>query len=281
VPAIVGVVLGTALVPIAAVADPIRSLADITPIELLFGLIPWGAGRALRAHRAQAAHLLELARELEHEREQRTRAAVAEERTRLARELHDVVAHSVSLIAVQADAAEVGLERNPEQALPPLRAIRSAARDALGELRRMLGLLRTSDADPALSPQPGLARIGPLVDEARGAGLAVELEVDQSLPALPPGLDLCAYRVVQEGLTNVRRHAGATHASVTVRGDDGVLDLEVRDDGIGPRSSAAAGYGLVGLRERVGLYRGELYAGAGAAGGFVLRARIPLEGADG
>jgi signal transduction histidine kinase len=272
--AIFGLVVGTGMSGVEAALNP---NVEWTPIGSLFILIPWSAGRALRHQRLQAAELRELARQLEREREERARAAVAEERTRIARDLHDEVAHSVSVIAIQADAAEGALEREPELARQPLAAIKETARGALAEMRRLLGILRQGEDEAALAPQPGLAQLGALVEQARQAGLSVELTVEGERRALPPGLELSAYRIVQEGLTNVLKHAGPARARVLVRyGDDG-LEIAVEDDGMRTGNGGGGGHGLVGARERATLYGGELEAGPLAGGGYALRARLPLE----
>lgn len=212
--AIAAGVLGLAFLPLAVIADPHRALSDITPFDFLFILIPWAAGRVVRHHRRQAARLEELAARLAAEREERARAAVVEERARIARDLHDEIAHSVSVIAVQADAAEGALARDPTLAREPLVAIRDTARGALGELRRLLGMLREA-GEPALAPQPGVAQLEALIEQTRQAGVPVTLAVDGEPRPLPAGIDLSAYRIVQEGLTNARKHAAPTCAGPT------------------------------------------------------------------
>jgi signal transduction histidine kinase len=236
----------------------------------------WLAGRALRTARVRTRELEVLAAQLEYEREERARLAVAEERARIARELHDVVAHGVSTMVVQAEAGETLLERSPDQARDSLRAIQATGRDALVEMRRLLGLLRRGDAAPALAPQPGLAELGRLAEQVTQAGLPVELDVIGEPRAVPPGLDLSAYRIVQEALTNALTHAGPARARVTVRYGARELELEIADDGRGD-AGGSGGHGLTGMRERVRLYGGELQSGRGAGGGFVVRARLPLE----
>jgi signal transduction histidine kinase len=232
-------------------------------------LVPWFAGLALRSQRL-------LAERLQHEQGERARAAVAEERARIARELHDEVAHSVSVIAVQADAAEGALAVDPQLARAPVAAIKHTARGTLVEMRRLLGALRESDGHPALAPQPGLADVERLVEQTCAAGVEAELRVEGEPQALPPGLDLSAYRIVQEALTNVLKHAQASHAVVVLRYGSGELELEVVDDGVGGRGAESGGHGLLGIRERVELYGGRLSAGKREAGGYVLRARLPV-----
>ncbi|HSC93251.1 MAG TPA: sensor histidine kinase [Gaiellaceae bacterium] len=229
----------------------------------------WGAGRLVRRQQL-------LADALAREQEARARAAVADERARLARELHDVVAHSVSTIVVQAEAGEALLEHDPERARESFHAITGSGRQALAELRRMLGLLRSADGAPDLGPQPGLGQLESLVEQMRAVGLPVELSVEGRPRALPPGVDLSAYRIVQEALTNALKHARPAHARVTVRYGEDDVELEVVDDGDGPGPVASGGLGLAGMRERVRLYGGSLEAGRGSAGGFSVRARLPV-----
>jgi signal transduction histidine kinase len=236
----------------------------------------WIAGRALRTARVRTSELEALAAQLEREREERARLAVAEERARIARELHDVVAHGVSTMVVQAEAGEALLDKHPERARESLTAIQSTGREALGEMRRLLGLLRRGDVEVALAPQPGLAELGRLAEQVTQAGLPVELEVLGEPRSVPAGLDLSAYRIVQEALTNALTHAGPARARVTVRYGEREVELEIADDGHGD-SGESGGHGLSGMRERVRLVGGELWSGRGAAGGFVVRARLPLE----
>jgi signal transduction histidine kinase len=271
--AMVGLVVVGGISAVRAALDP---ELEWEPVSSLFVLIPWGAGLALRRHRRQAAELLELARQLEQEREERARAAVVEERTRIARELHDVVAHSVSVIAVQADAAEAALARDPDRSREPLRVIKETAREALVEMRRLLGILRQAEDELSLAPQPGVEQVGSLVEQARRAGLPVELAIEGEERPLPAGVDLSAYRIVQEGLTNVRKHAGAARAWVKVRYGDRELDVAVLDDGRASATANGAGHGLLGIEERVALLGGVLHAGPRAEGGYELRARLPI-----
>jgi len=206
------------------------------------------------------------------------RLAVADERARIARELHDVVAHGISVIAIQADAAEAALNRNPRLAREPLRTIRSSAKEALEEMRHLLGVLREDGDGGEIAPQPGLGQLAELIEHARGAGVEVELETAGEPRALAPGLDLSAYRIVQEALTNVRKHAAGAPVTVTLGWAPAVLVLEVRDGGPGPNgpNGAPGGHGLVGMRERVRIHGGRLQTGAATAGGFEVVAELPL-----
>lgn len=226
--------------------------------------------------RAQALELLAL--QLEREREERARTAVAVERARIARELHDEVAHAMSVIAVQADAAEGALAHDPALVQRPLVAIRETARSALNDMRRLLGALRDDDLAELL-PGPGLARIGSLLEQARSTGLQVDVRIEGEPCPLPPALDLAAYRVLQEGLTNVRKHACARSAEVLIRYELDAIGVEVTDGGAsageGRPIGSGAGHGLMGIRERVVLLGGEFVAGP-RANGFALRVTLPL-----
>lgn len=232
------------------------------------------AGLWVRQVRLRAQALERLAEQLQHERDERARTAVAEERARIARELHDEVAHAMSVIAVQADAAEGALAHDPALVERPLSAIRETARGALADMRRVLGALRGDEA-AAYAPEPGLARVGALVEQTRAAGLDVEMRIEGEPAPLPPALDVAAYRVVQEGLTNVRKHAAARRVEVVIRYGRQTIDVEVRDDGDGSGVGAGSGRGLAGVRERVALLGGEFVAGP-RADGFALCVTLPL-----
>lgn len=245
----------------------------------------WTASFLLSRRREQARELTERAERLERERETEARAAAAEERARIAREMHDVVAHSLSVMVVQAEAAEAMLDTDPERARRPLVAVQETGRSALTELRRMLGVLREmAEEGPALAPQPGLAGLDALIEQVRAAGLPVELRIEGEPRPLPPGIDLSAYRIIQEGLTNTLKHAGPARAEVVVRYGPREVELAVRDDGRGfdPRSNGA-GHGLVGMRERVALYGGRLSAGPRPAPerGFAMTAALPIDAEPG
>jgi signal transduction histidine kinase len=242
--------------------------------DALLLFVPFFVGLALRQQRLRAQALEQLAEQLEREREERARTAVAEERTRIARELHDEVAHAMSVIAVQADAAEGALAHDPALVERPLVAIRQTARAALADMRRVLGALG-GDEQAELAPEPGLARAAALVEQARSDGLDVELRVEGEPVPLPPALDLAAYRVLQEGLTNVRKHAAARRVEVVVRYGVESVGVEVRDDGDGSGAGGGSGRGLAGIRERVALLGGEFVAGPRGRG-FALRVTLPL-----
>jgi signal transduction histidine kinase len=244
------------------------------------GLLPVGlpalVGRMLRGRNELNRRLAGQAQALAAGRAERERAAVFAERARIAHELHDVVAHDVSVMLVQAQAARRIAASDPERAREAIAAIESTGRDALGELRRLLGVLRRGDEELALAPQPSLARLQPLVERVRAAGVPVALAVEGAPRALAPGVDATAFRIVQEALANVLRHAGASRAEVRIAYQAGDLELAVRDDGSGDGTVAPEGHGLIGLRERVGLYGGELRAGPHGRGGYELRARLPI-----
>jgi signal transduction histidine kinase len=236
----------------------------------------WLAGRLVRQRDVHAQVAEERSAALAREREANARAASAEERARIARELHDVLSHSVSVMVVQAGAERMALGSGRPVTAETLEAIEKTGRQALTEMRRLLGMLRVSDEPPAHAPQPTLAELDELVAQVREAGVPVELHVEGRQVALPVGVAVSAYRIVQEALTNVLKHAGPAHARVIVRYATGELELEIADDGQGPREADDAGHGLVGMRERVALYDGEFDAGARNGGGFVVRVRLPL-----
>jgi signal transduction histidine kinase len=246
--------------------------------SVFLSAVAWLGGRAMRRREAQVEALGARAERLEREREQRVQALVAEERARIARELHDVVAHSVSVMVVQAQAGP-RLLADPEQIAATFGSIEASGREALVELRRLLGILRTGDAQLAIGPQPGLGSLEGLVEQVNEAGLPVELRIEGEGLTLPPGVDLSAYRIVQEALTNTLKHAGRAHAHVVVRYSAFAVELEVVDDGLGaPATNNGSGHGLIGMRERTALYGGRLEAGPRAGGGYAVRARLPLGG---
>jgi signal transduction histidine kinase len=247
---------------------------------LFFGLLlgsPFVAGRAIRYRRLREAALEETTVALARERDERARAAVAEERTRIARELHDVVAHAVSVMVLQARGGRKLLDDEPDEARAAFDTIERTGRQALGEMRRLLGKLRAEDEELALAPQPSLSRLEALAAEVTRAGLPVELRIEGEPEELPPGVDLSAYRIVQEALTNALKHAGPARAVVAVRYGDGELDIEVADDGRGEPNGDGTGHGLAGIRERVSILGGDFAAGGRQRGGYRVRARLPYE----
>ena len=230
---------------------------ELLAIYALFGAA-WLLGDNVRARRERAVATL--------------KRAAAEEQARIARELHDVIGHSVSVMTIQAAAAGDAFDSRPAQVREALQAIEDTGRETLTELRRLLGRVRP---DEAFAPAPGLASLDALAERVRGAGLAVELTGDRP-QALPPSIDVSAYRIVQEALTNTLKHAGATTARVHVEQRNGALVIDVVDDGRGA-TSVTEGRGLVGMRERTAAFGGDLQTGPAPGGGFKVHARIPLE----
>ena len=249
-----------------------------------FGAISWLAGRAVRTRTQLTEELHEAAQREEDAHAQEAERAAAEERRRLAREMHDVVAHSVSVMVVQAGGARRILERDPARAVAAAEQIERTGREALAEMRRLLGVLhQDEDEHDARAPQPSMSGVGALVERDREAGLPVELHEEGARRSLPAGPDLAAFRVVQEGLTNALKYSGGSATEVHVRWRDRELELEVADRGPGPvreRVGGDGGHGLVGMRERVRLYGGELDAGRRRGGGFRVRAKLPLVAED-
>jgi signal transduction histidine kinase len=254
---------------------PSHTTAELILIPVEFG-IAWAVGFALRERAEQA----EAAEERATHAELRARIAVAEERGRIARELHDIVAHAVSVMVLQ-----VGVVRrrqaSPSEDRDLLDGVERAGRTALAEMRRLLAAMRREGEEAELVPQPGLDGLADLLDEVGRAGLPVELHVDGKPFPLPRGVDLSAYRIVQEGLTNALKHAHATDADVTVRYRPDEVEIEVRDNGQGSATSDGLGHGLIGVRERVTIYGGKMSAGTAVEGGFVLNTRLPLAQDDG
>jgi signal transduction histidine kinase len=275
-----GVGLAIILVGIVTVVANIpgdQSASDFVFISLRF-LVAWVAGYAMRerAEQAEAAELRATHAELE--RESAARVAVAEERARIARELHDVVAHAVSVMVLQVGAVRHKLPQALEEDRDALGRVERAGRTALAEMRRLLGAMRREGDDLELAPHPGVDRLDSLLDDVGRAGLPVQLHVDGDPFPLPRAIDLSAYRIVQEGLTNALKHARASQADVTFHYRSDELQIEVRDNGDGRSTSDGLGHGLVGMRERVKIYGGEMTADTAPEGGFVLGARLPLEG---
>jgi signal transduction histidine kinase len=241
-------------------------------------LLAWTLGDSMRYRRAYYASLEDRAARLERERDAQARIAVTAERARIARELHDVVAHNVSVMVVQADGASYALDAEPERARQALAAISDTGRQALAEMRRLLGVLRKETAASELAPLPGIEELAELLDQARAAGLPVDFEVTGAPRSLPGGAALAAYRIVQESLTNARKHAGPrASATVTLRYCEDALMLTIADDGRGAAAvTGGGGHGLTGMRERVTLYGGTLTAGPRPGGGFEVTALLPL-----
>ena len=260
--------------------DPQAGDTEVVSVPLQFALI-WVAGYVLRERSARAQAAEERAAFAEREREATARIAVAEERGRIAREMHDVVAHAVSVMVLQVGAVRHRLPAGLDEDRDALTAVERTGRGALAEMRQLLGAMRDAGDDVDLSPQRGLGGVDELLDEVRRAGLPVQLQVDGDPVPLPLALDLSAYRIVQEGLTNALKHARAGKAEVVLRYEPRDLRIEVRDDGAGSAPSDGLGHGLTGVRERVKIHGGEMSAGSPGAGGFVLRARLPLPGAQG
>ena len=244
----------------AGFASPSASAGQLFTVA-----VAWVLGDTLKTRRAFLAE----------EREESARRAVAGEQARIARELHDVIAHNVSVMVVQAAAANDVFDSAPDKARDALRSIEETGRAALTELRRLLGTVRTPEEE-AYAPQPGLALLGELVSRVRAAGLPVAVHLDGELGDLPAGLDLSAYRIVQEALTNTLKHAQASRAEVGVRRTASDLELEIVDDGVGNGNGDGGGQGLIGMRERAALVGGEVEAGPRPGGGFQVRARLPL-----
>jgi signal transduction histidine kinase len=226
-------------------------------------------------------YLIQLWTERVVQRTERERHAVLEERARLARELHDVVAHDLSVVVIQAQAAQLALPDDPARATGDLASIERAARDALGELRRLIGVLRENEAGDQLQPQPGLHNIDDLIRQMNDAGLDVELAVSGEARGFPAGASLSAFRIVQEALTNTRKHAGSVRAHVSLAYTAEGVDLQVTDEGVMASAGVGgSGHGLVGMRERVAMFGGQLTAGPRDEGGWIVEAHIPLNGTE-
>lgn len=251
------------------------SAGDFLWPAIVFG-IAWTVGYGLDWKFREAEVAKERAAHAERVREEEARLAVAEERARIARELHDIVGHSVSVMTVQAAGVRSLLRPEQERAREAVTVVEQTGREALAEMRRLVGVLRRPEESPALAPQPSLEHVDKLVSQALEAGLPVELRVEGDPVELPAGVDLTAYRLVQEGLTNAVKHANAQHAEVVVRYSNGQVELTVTDDGSGDGGGDSGGHGLVGMRERVSVYGGELDAGPLPQGGYRLHATLPV-----
>jgi signal transduction histidine kinase len=270
-----GLVLAIGVTGLATYRDPLANLDGFIATSVIFGIV-WTIAFALRRKFEEADEAKQRAARAEREREERALAAVTEERARIARELHDVVGHSVSVMTVQASAVRRLLRPEQEREREALLIVEQTGREALAEMRRMVGVLRRPEEAPALAPQPSLEHVQKLVEQAREAGLPVELRIEGEPLPLPAGVDLTAYRLVQEGLTNALKHARAERAQVLVRYHAGDIEVTVSDDGRGAGSDDGGGHGLVGMRERVAVYGGALEAGPLPDGGYRLRARLPV-----
>jgi signal transduction histidine kinase len=269
-----GIVVGAMLILIWNIPGP-QTWNWFIFITLRF-VAAWVAGFALRARMDQAQAAEVRAVRAEDEREAAARIAVAEERARIARELHDVVAHAVSVMVLQVGAVRHKLPESLAEDSDALRSVERAGRTALTEMRRLLAAMRRDDDEVEFVPQPGLDGLNALLDEVGRAGLPAHLHVDGEPFPLPRGVDLSAYRIVQEGLTNALKHARASDANVIVRYRSDQVEIEVRDNGLGVATNDGLGHGLVGVRERVKIYGGEMSAGTAPGGGFVLSTRLPI-----
>ena len=272
--AVIGLGVSAAVLGIEVVSTT-NSLGDYAFVGA-FLVGSWLAGRAVRARQQRADELLDQTVRMEAEREEKAREAALNERARIARELHDVISHSVSVMVVQAGAAEQVFDSDPDQARNALRSIQESGRQARHELRRLLGLMRADSEGANLAPQPGLAQLHTLVEQLRRSGLDVDLDVRVEPSTLSPGLELSAYRVIQEALTNALEHGGRGRARVHVRNDNDALEVEVLDEGQGRVAGEGGGFGLIGMRERIALFGGSLEHGPRNGGGYRLRARFPL-----
>ena len=258
---------------------PGHTASQLVFIPLVFG-ISWLAGFALRERAAQADAAEVRAAQAERERDAAARVAVAEERARIARELHDIVAHAVSVMVLQVGAVRHGLPAALADDRDTLRGVEQVGRTALTEMRRLLAAMRLDGDEAEFMPQPGLDNLDALVDEIGRAGLPVVLQVGGQRAPLPRAVELSAYRIAQEGLTNALKHSRATKAELALDYRPGELQIDVRDDGVGAAATDGLGHGLLGIRERVKIYGGEMTAGPAAGGGFVLTARLPIGAAE-
>jgi signal transduction histidine kinase len=271
--------VGVLIVLIGARWEP--NIGSFVSNFVVFGTA-WLIGDNLQTRRAYVAQLEERAARAEADREEEARRAAEAERTRIARELHDVVAHSMSVMVVQASAGRRVLDRRPDQAAEALASIETTGRQAMNEMRRLLGVLREPDrggpaAPPDLAPQPSLKAVRGLVEQCQAAGMRVALRIEGEVRDLPPGVELSAYRIVQEALTNTMKHAGEAQAEVYVCYTDDVVEVQVRDDGRGASAlDDGSGNGLLGMRERVDVYGGTFSAGPQVGGGFAVKAVFPV-----
>ncbi len=272
--------LGLAVV-VTSVNNATRSggtIPNLVTTDVFAIVLPWALGRMVRERGVRERAYRETAERIDAGRELHAHEAAYGERARIARELHDVIAHSVSVMVIQAGAARTVMDAEPERAEASLRSVERAGREALAEMRRLLGVLDGQKDPRALAPQPGLADIQALLVLTRASGLNADLLVDGEPAVLPPALDLCAYRIVQEALTNAIKHAAPASAEVRVRWGEDALELEISDDGrgAGAVNGASGGHGIAGMRERAALHGGSVDAGPGPEGGFTVHAHLPL-----
>ncbi|HEV8249383.1 MAG TPA: sensor histidine kinase [Gaiellaceae bacterium] len=273
----IAIAVGASFVVNANDAD--RASEDFVAVPILF-VVVWIVGFALAHQLRQKRDAEARAHRAEREREERARSAVTEERQRIARELHDVVAHSISVMTVQAGGVRRLLHPDQTREREALETIEETGRQALAEMRRMLGILRQPTDEPTLAPQPSIATLEALVEQVREAGLPVEYRIEGEPLPLPPGVELSAYRIVQEALTNALRYAGPARAEVSVRYGRDAVELEITNDGRVDGDGEGAGHGLIGMRERVAVVGGTLEAGPReGADGFVVKARLPVKDA--
>ena len=272
------IALAAALAAIVLGAVITRDDADLSTYVGNAGVLAaaWFIGTTLRSRREYASSLEQRNRELEEARDELARKAVGEERVRIARELHDVIAHNMSLIAVQAGAGRSIIDTDPAEAKRSLGIIEETSRSALGETRRVLGLLRDPGQGSAFEPAPSLGELEHLLEGVQGAGLEVRLERSGDLSSLSPGLQLALYRIVQEALTNVMKHSGAKKSHVSIARDNGLVQVDVIDDGSGSGDRMAEGTGLRGMKERVDAYGGRFEAGDLPEGGFRVSISVPV-----
>ena len=271
-----GLIIGLAGAAVVVENKPGHQAEEFIFIPVLVA-IAWLAGFALHERSEQTEAAEGRARQAEQEREAMARIAVAEERARIARELHDIVAHSLSVMVLQAGAVRHRLAGDLAEDKSALEDVEETGRQALAEMRRLLGVMRRDDDERDLTPQPSLASVDALVDQISGAGLPVHLHVEGEPIALPTGIELSAYRIIQEGLTNALKHGRASRADVTLRYIRDALEVEVCDDGQGRATTDGAGYGLLGIQERVKIYGGTMTAETAPGRGFALKTRLPLE----
>jgi len=277
--AIAGAAALLATISTIVLTSPNGGADDFFWISFFFAAA-WLAGRAFATRAQQTRELRARVRAAERARAEAENRAATAERARIAQELHDVVAHSVSVMVVQASGVRRLLKDDQAREREALESVEQTGRQALSEMRRMLGVMRSGEERPAaaLAPQPGLDHLDRLIEQVEEAGLPVKLTVEGTRMPLSPGVDLSAYRIVQEGLTNALKHARGANTEVTVRYGDDAVEVAIEDDGPGAKNGTELGHGLVGMRERVALYGGTLEAGPRPQGGFVLRARLPVEG---